>query len=44
MKHKLPPVMQLWHPKQLFPFFILAVVLLLLFEYLGYQALKALIR
>jgi len=36
--------MQLWHPKQLFPFFILAVVLLLLFEYLGYQALKALIR
>jgi hypothetical protein len=30
-KHKLPPVMQLWHPKHLLSFYILCGVLLLLF-------------
>jgi hypothetical protein len=33
-KHKLPPLMRLWHPKHVIPIYILAVVLLLLFAYL----------
>jgi len=39
-KQKLPPVMQLWHPKQVIPIFVLCGVLLLLFTYLEYKALR----
>jgi hypothetical protein len=42
-KQKLPPLMQLWHPKHVLPFYIFAGVLLLLFSYLEYKALKGLV-
>lgn len=43
MKRKLPQVMQLWHPKQLIPFYILCFALLLLFNYVEYKLVKPLI-
>jgi len=42
-KQKLPPLMQLWHPKHVLPFCIFCGVLLLLFTYLEYKAVKGLI-
>ena len=41
-KQKLPPLLRLWHPKQVISFYILGVVLLFLLEYLAYKALKGL--
>jgi hypothetical protein len=42
-KRKLPPLMQLWHPKQVLPIYIFCGVLFLLFTYLEYKAIKGLI-
>jgi hypothetical protein len=42
-KQKLPPLMQLWHPKHVLPFYIFCGVLLLLFSYLEYKSVKGLI-
>ncbi|PYX68294.1 MAG: hypothetical protein DMG78_25525 [Acidobacteria bacterium] len=41
-KQKMPPIVQLWHPKHVFPIYILCGVLLLLFTYLEYKALEGL--
>jgi hypothetical protein len=38
-KQKLPPVMQLWHPRHVFPVFILFVLLFLLSSHLEDKAL-----
>jgi len=35
--------MQLWHPKHVLPFYIFGGILLLLFTYLEYKAVKGLI-
>jgi hypothetical protein len=43
MKQKLPPLMQLWHPKHVLPFYISCGALLLLFSYLEYKSVKGLI-
>jgi len=43
-KHKLPPLMQSWHPKQVIPIYILAGVLFLLLGYLEYNVVKDLGR
>jgi hypothetical protein len=42
-KHKLPPAMQLWHPKYLLSFYILCGVVFLLLTYLEYRSLKGLV-
>jgi hypothetical protein len=42
-KRKLPPVMQLWHPKYLLSFDIFCGVVFLLLTYLEYRSLKGLI-
>ena len=42
MKQKLPPMLRLWHPKHVIPFYVLSAVLLLLFEYAAYKALDGL--
>ena len=42
-KQKLPPLMQLWHPKHVFPFYIVCGVLLLLITYLEYKAVSGLL-
>lgn len=42
-KQKLPPPMQMWHPKYVLPFYISCGVLLLLFSYLEYKSVKGLI-
>jgi hypothetical protein len=43
-KHKLPPLMQSWHSRNVIPVYILAGVLFLLFTYLEYNAVKDLAR
>jgi len=43
-KHKLPTLMQSWHPKNVIPIYILAGVLFLLFTCLEYKAVKDLGR
>lgn len=42
-KRKLAPLMQLWHPKHVLPFYISCGVLLLLFSHLEYESVKGLI-
>ena len=42
-ERKLPPLMQLWHSRHVFPIYILCGVFLLLSSYLEYKALKGLI-
>lgn len=39
MKKRLPPVLQLWHPKQVIPIFVFCGVLLLVFTWLEYKGL-----
>ena len=42
-KQKLPPVLRLWHPKHVIPFYVFGVLVFLLLEYFAYKALKGLI-
>lgn len=41
-KQKLPPMLRLWHPRHVIPFYVLSAILLLLLEYAAYKALKGL--